>query len=89
MIAARKAGSLAYLKVIEEMVRGLNSIIEGVGHAVYVEVLRLANETSKLSFFNLSIVDPQEFGAERAKRERAEQRRIEKSKSGRSPFSGV
>ena len=50
MIAARTSGGPAYLKMIEEMDRDLNNIIEDFDRAVNVEALRLANETSKLSF---------------------------------------
>ena len=89
MITARMIGGPAYPKMIEEMTRELNSVIEDLDCTVYVEVLCLANEASKLSFFNLSIVDPQEFGVERAKRERIEQRRIERSEVGKIPCSGI
>ena len=50
MIAARTGGGPAYPKMIEEMDRELNHVIEDFDRAVYVEALRLANETSKLSF---------------------------------------
>ena len=51
MIAARTSGGgPAYLEMIEEMDRELNSVIEDFNRAVYVEALRLANESSKLSF---------------------------------------
>jgi len=49
MIAARIGGP-AYPEMIEEMERELNEVIEDFDRAVYVETLRLANETSKLSF---------------------------------------
>ena len=49
MIAARTSGGPAYPEMIEEMDRELNNIIEDFDRAVYVEALRLANETSKLS----------------------------------------
>ena len=58
--------------MIEEMARGLNSIIEDVDRTVCVEVFRLAKETSKVSFFSLPIFDPREFGVERGERERIE-----------------
>ena len=64
MIPARTISGPAYPKMIEEIARGLNSTIEDVNCTVYVEVLRLANEAGKLSFFKLSIIDPQEFGVE-------------------------
>ena len=79
MMAARTIGGPAYPKMIEEMARGLNSIIEDVDRTVYVKVLHLMRPRRKLSFFSLSIVDPQEFGVERGERERTDQRRIEKS----------
>ena len=50
MIAARTSDGPAYPEMIEEMDRELNNIIEDFDRAVYVEALRLANETSKLSF---------------------------------------
>ena len=50
MIAARTNGGPAYPEMIEEMDRELNNIIEDFDRAVYVEALRLANETRKLSF---------------------------------------
>ena len=50
MIAARKRGGPAYQEMIEEMDRELNNIIEDFDRAVNVEALRLANETSELSF---------------------------------------
>ena len=48
MIAARTIGGPAYPEMIEEMNRELNDVIEDFDRAVYVEALRLANETSKL-----------------------------------------
>ena len=50
MIAARTSSGPAYPEMIEEMDRELNNIIEDFNRAVYVEALRLASETSKLSF---------------------------------------
>ena len=49
MIAARTRGGPAYPKMIEEMDRELNHVVEDFDRAVYVEALRLANETSKSS----------------------------------------
>ena len=49
MIAARTIGGPAYPEMIEEMNKELNDVIEDFDRAVYVEALRLANETSKLS----------------------------------------
>ena len=49
MIAARTIGGPAYPEMIEEMDRGLGNVIEDFDRAVYVEVLCLANEASKLS----------------------------------------
>ena len=72
MIAARTSGGPAYQEMIEEMDRELNSVIEDFDRAVNVEALRLANETSKLSFLNLPIFDPQWFGVERTDRELVE-----------------
>ena len=50
MIAARTIGGPAYPKMIEEMDRELDNIIDDFDRAVNVEALRLANETSKPSF---------------------------------------
>ncbi len=50
MITARTIGGPAYQEMIEEMDTELNNIIEDFDRAVYVEALRIANETSKLSF---------------------------------------
>ena len=49
MTAARTIGGPAYSEMIEEMNIELNDVIEDFDRAVYVEALRLANETSKLS----------------------------------------
>ena len=48
MNTVRTISGPAYLEMIEEMDGELNNIIEDFGCAVYVETLRLANETSKL-----------------------------------------
>jgi len=50
-IAVRMIGGPAYLEKIEEMDRELTMVIEDFDHAVNVEALRLANQTSKLSYF--------------------------------------
>ncbi len=50
MITGRTIGGPAYQEMIEEMDKELNNIIEDFDRAVYVEALRIANETSKLSF---------------------------------------
>ena len=50
-IAARTIGGPAYLEKIEEVDRELSMVIEDFDRAVIVEALRLANETSKPSFF--------------------------------------
>ena len=50
MITARTTGGPTYQEMIEEMDRELNNIIEDFDRPVYVEVLRIAKETSKLSF---------------------------------------
>ena len=51
MVAARTIGGLSYSEAIEEMDRELLKIIEDFDCAMNFEALRLANETSKLSFF--------------------------------------
>ena len=50
MIAARTTGGATYPEMIREMERELTEVIEDFDRAVNVEALRLANETSKLSF---------------------------------------
>src|SRR5258706_790705 len=50
MIAARTIGGPAYPELIEEMDRELTKVIEDFDRAMSFEALRLANETSKLSF---------------------------------------
>jgi hypothetical protein len=55
--------------MIEEIDRELTKVIEDFDRAVNVEALRLANETSKLSFLSLPIVDPQEVDLERVEQE--------------------
>ena len=76
MTAARTIGGPAYPEMIEEIDRELTKVIEDFDRAVYVEGLRLADETSKFSFYNLSIVDPQGLSAERAEREQVERARL-------------
>ena len=51
MITARTIGGPAYPEMIEEVDRELNNIIEDFDRAMNFEALRLANETSKDSFF--------------------------------------
>ena len=50
MITARTIGGPAYPEMFEEMSRELTNVIEDFDRAVYVEALRLANETSKCAF---------------------------------------
>ena len=50
MIAARTIGGPSYPEMIEEVDRELTKVIEDFGHAMNVETLRIANDTSKLSF---------------------------------------
>ena len=50
MIAARTTGGLSYPEMIEEMDDELTKVIEDFDRAMNFEALRLANETSKLSF---------------------------------------
>ena len=50
MIAARTIGGPSCPEMIEEMYKELTKVIEDFGHAMQFEALRLANETSKLSF---------------------------------------
>ena len=57
-IIARTIGGPTYTEMIEEMDRELTKVVEDFDRAVGVEALRLANESSRHSFLNLSIVDP-------------------------------
>ena len=50
MIAAGTIGGPAYPKMIEEMDEEIKNVIVDFDRALYVEALRIANETSKLSF---------------------------------------
>ena len=50
MAAARTIGGPAYPEMIEEVDRELTKAIDDFDQAVYAEALRLADETSKLSF---------------------------------------
>ena len=50
MIAARTIGGPSYPEMIEEMDNELMKVIEDFDCAMNFEALRLANETSKLSF---------------------------------------
>ena len=52
-IAARTIAGPAYLEMIEDMDRELTTVIEDFDRAMTAEALRLANETSKLSFFQI------------------------------------
>jgi len=81
MIAARRIGGPAYPEMIEEMEKDLNKVIEDFDRAVNVEVLRLANETSKHSFLNLLVISPQSFGVAQAERERVRRERIERERA--------
>ena len=49
MAAARSVGGPAYTEMIEEMDKDLTKVIEDFDRAMNFEVLRIANETSKLS----------------------------------------
>ena len=50
MIAARTIGGTAYPEMIEDINREITKVIDDFDRAVYVEALRRADETSKLSF---------------------------------------
>ena len=50
MITARTIGGPAYQEMIEEVDRELTKVIDDFDRAMNFEALRLANETSKLSF---------------------------------------
>ena len=51
MVAVRTIGGPSYSEAIDEVDRELMEIIEDFDRAMNFEALRLANETSKLSFF--------------------------------------
>ena len=50
IITARTISGPTYLEMIEEVDRELTEVIEDFDCAVNLEALRMANETSKLSF---------------------------------------
>ena len=50
MTTARTIGGPAYPEMIEEVDRELTKVIEDFDRAINFEALRLADETSKLSF---------------------------------------
>ena len=50
MVAARTIGGPSYPEMIEEMDKELSKVIDDFDRAMNFEALRLANETSKLSF---------------------------------------
>ena len=50
MIAAKTIGGPSYLRMIEDTDTELTNVIEDFDRAMAFETLRLANETSKLSF---------------------------------------
>ena len=50
MVAARTIGGPSYPEMIEEMDEELSKVIDDFDRAMNFEALRLANETSKLSF---------------------------------------
>jgi len=69
IIAARTSGGPACPEMIGEMERELKEVTEYFHSVVSVEGLRLAIETSKLSFLDLPIVDPQGFIVEQTEQE--------------------
>ena len=50
MMTARTIGGPAYPEMIEEVERELTKVIDDFDRAMNFEALRLANETSKLTF---------------------------------------
>ena len=50
MMTARTIGGPAYPEMIEEVDRELTKVIEDFDRSMNFEALRLANETSRLSF---------------------------------------
>ena len=52
MIAARPSSGSKYLKMIEEIDKELDRVIEDFDRAMNFEALRLAKDNSKLSFPN-------------------------------------
>ena len=81
MTTARTIGGPAYPKMIKEMERVLNNIIEDFDRAVYAESLRLAHERSKLSFLNSWMVGTHELGIERLEREQVERVRLKRERA--------
>jgi len=81
-IAARTTGSPAYLEMIEAMERELTKVIEDFDRAVNVEALRLASETSKLSFFQP--VDSWSSGVFRTSRAGASGKRASGTRTSRT-----
>ena len=74
MIAAKTIGGPSYPEMIEEMDKELTMVLVEFDRAMNFETLRLANETSKLSF-PIRRYDSQRFGAEQAERERVDRER--------------
>ena len=65
MVAVRTISGPAYPEMIEEMDRELTRVIDNFDCTVGIEALCFANDiSSELSILDLSIVDPQWFGAE-------------------------
>ncbi|SRR5258706_636376 len=92
MIAARTISGAAYLEMIEEIGRELTEVIEDFDRAMIFEAL--ANNTSKLHFFSLSIVGPQgvwrracRARASRASRARAKRTRMNRARASRARAS--
>src|SRR5258706_11669093 len=69
--------------MIEEIDIELTKVIKDFDRAVYVEAVRLADETVSPHFLNLSTVDPQGLGVERADREQLERERNERERMER------
>ena len=59
MITVKMISGPKYPEMVEDMDRELTMVLEEFDCAMNFEILHLANETSKPSFPNLLIVDPQ------------------------------
>jgi len=82
-IAARTISGTANAEMIKELDRELTEVIEDFDHAVGIEALRLANETSKLSF-SQSVDSQSSWVCCRVSRARASGKRASRARASRS-----
>ena len=81
MIAVRMIGDPAYPEMIEEIDKELTNVIEDFDRAMNFEALRLANETSKLSF-SRSVDSSSSEVWRRARGARASRARASRARAG-------